>query len=88
VQTLMRQVDKDTLGRALKGASEPVRTFFFSNMSTRAAKNLQDEMGSMGPIRLKDVDDAQNKMVNLAKELAEKGEIMISKNRAEEELVY
>jgi flagellar motor switch protein FliG len=88
VQTLMRQVDKDTLGRALKGASEPVRAFFFSNMSTRAAKNLQDEMGSMGPIRLKDVDDAQNKMVNLAKELAEKGEIMISKNRAEEELVY
>ncbi|HKH29033.1 MAG TPA: flagellar motor switch protein FliG [Sphingomicrobium sp.] len=88
VQTLMRQVDKDTLGRALKGASEPVRTFFFSNMSTRAAKNLEDEMGSMGPIRLKDVDDAQNKMVNLANELAEKGEIMISKNRAEEELVY
>jgi flagellar motor switch protein FliG len=88
VQTLMRQIDKDTLGRALKGAAEPVRTFFFSNMSTRAAKNLQDEMASMGPIRLKDVDDAQNKMVNLAKELAEKGEIMISKNRAEEELVY
>jgi flagellar motor switch protein FliG len=88
VQTLMRQVDKDTLGRALKGASDPVRTFFFSNMSTRAAKNLQDEMGSMGPIRLKDVDDAQSKMVNLAKELADKGEIMISKNRAEEELVY
>jgi flagellar motor switch protein FliG len=45
-------------------------------------------MASMGPIRLKDVDDAQSKMVNLAKELAEKGEIMISKNNAEEELVY
>ena len=88
VQTLMRQVDKDTLGRCLKGATEPVRTFFFSNMSSRAAKNLHDEMASMGPIRLKDVDDAQNKMVNLAKELADKGEIMISKNRAEEELVY
>jgi flagellar motor switch protein FliG len=88
VQTLMRQIDKDTLGRALKGASEPVRAFFFSNMSSRATKNLQDEMASMGPIRLKDVDDAQTKMVNLAKELADKGEIMISKNRAEEELVY
>jgi flagellar motor switch protein FliG len=88
IQTLMRQIDKDTLGRALKGATEPVRAFFFSNMSSRAGKNLQDEMASMGPIRLKDVDDAQNKMVNLAKELAEKGEIMISKNRAEEELVY
>ena len=88
VQTLMRQMDKDTLGRALKGASEPVRAFFFSNMSTRASKNLQDDMAAMGPIRLKDVDDAQTKMVNLAKELAERGEIMISKNNAEEELVY
>jgi flagellar motor switch protein FliG len=57
-------------------------------MSSRAAKNLQDEMAAMGPIRLKDADDAQNRMVNLAKDLAEKGEIMISKNRAEEELVY
>ena len=88
VQTLVRQIDKDTLGRALKGAPEAARAFFFSNMSTRAAKNLQDEMASMGPIRLKDADDAQTKMVNLAKELAEKGDIMISKNRAEEELVY
>ena len=87
VQTLMRQIDKETLGRALKGANETVRSFFFANMSTRAAKNLQDEMASMGPIRLKDVDEAQTKMVNLAKELAE-GEIMITKNRAEEELVY
>jgi flagellar motor switch protein FliG len=42
----------------------------------------------MGPIRLKDVDDAQNKIVSLAKDLADQGEIMISKNRAEEELVY
>jgi flagellar motor switch protein FliG len=88
VQTLMRQVDRDTLSRALKGAPESIRTFFFSNMSSRAAKNLQDEMAAMGPIRLKDADDAQNRMVNLAKDLAERGEIMISKNRAEEELVY
>ena len=84
----MRQIDKDTLGQALKGANDVVRAFFFANMSTRAAKNLQEEMGSMGPIRLKDVDTAQTKLVTLAKELADKGEIMISKNRAEEELVY
>jgi flagellar motor switch protein FliG len=88
VQTLMRQVDKDTLGQALKGANDVVRAFFFANMSTRAGKNLQEEMASMGPIRLKDVDSAQTKLVTLAKELADKGEIMISKNRAEEELVY
>ncbi len=88
VQTLMRQVDKDTLCRALKGATETTRQFFMSNMSTRAAKNLQDEMASMGPIRLKDVDEAQTRIVNLAKELADRGEILISKNNAEEELVY
>src|SRR5918994_1956471 len=87
-ETLRSHVAKETLGRALKGANETARAFFFSNMSTRAAKNLQDEMASMGPIRLKDVDESQTKMVNLAKELAEKGEIMITKNRAEEELVY
>lgn len=88
VQTLMRSIDKDALGRALKGAPEESRTFFFNNMSTRAAKNLQDEMAAMGPIRLKEVDEAQTRIVNLAKELADKGEIMISKNNAEEELVY
>ncbi|MEH3144253.1 MAG: flagellar motor switch protein FliG [Methylobacterium frigidaeris] len=88
VQTLMRNVDRDTLSRALKGASEPVRNFFFGNMSTRAAKLLQDEMASLGPIRLKEADEAQAKMTDLAKELAEKGEIMIAKNSAEEELVY
>jgi len=88
IQTLMRQVDRETLGRALKGAPESVRSFFFSNMSSRAAKNLQDEMASMGPIRLKDADEAQNRMVQIAKELADRGEILISKNRAEEELIY
>jgi flagellar motor switch protein FliG len=88
VQTLLRGIDKDTLAIALKGASEPARVFFLGNMSTRAAKNLEDEMGGLGPIRLKEVDDAQQKMVLLTKDLAAKGEIMISKNRAEDELVY
>lgn len=88
VQTLMRKVDNETLCRALKGADERVRGFFMKQMSTRAAKNLTDEMSSIGPIRLKEVDEAQTKMTELAKELADKGEIMIAKNSAEEELVY
>jgi flagellar motor switch protein FliG len=88
VQTLMRQVDKDALAKALKGASEDIRTFFLGNMSTRAAKMLQDDMSAMGPVRLKDVDEAQMKMVNLAKELADKGEIVIAKGNSEDELVY
>ena len=87
-QTLMRYVDKDKLAVALKGANEAVRQFFFSNMSTRAAKMLTDDMQAMGPVRLRDVDEAQTFLVNLAKELAAKGEIMISKNRADDELVY
>ncbi len=86
-QTLMRQVDKDKLAVALKGASETIRQFFLGNMSTRAAKMLVDDMQAMGPVRLRDVDEAQTLLVNLAKDLAAKGEIILSKSR-DEELVY
>lgn len=87
-QTLIRSVDRDALTKALKGASEQIKNFFLGNMSSRAAKNMQDDMAAMGPMRMRDVDEAQAKMVAMAKELAEKGEILISKNRAEDELVY
>ena len=87
-QTLIRQVTSRSCARRLKGSPEPVRAFFLGNMSSRAAKNLNEEMESLGPIRIKDVDEAQLAMVNLAKELADKGDIMISKNNAEEELIY
>ena len=87
-QTMMRNIDKDKLATALKGANETVRQFFMSNMSTRAAKMLIDDMQAMGPVRLRDVDEAQSSLVNLAKDLAAKGEIMISKSRGDEELIY
>src|SRR5690242_20824552 len=87
-QTLMRHIDKDKLAVALKGANETVRAFFLQNMSSRAAKMLLDDMQALGPVRLRDVDEAQGLLVNLAKDLAAKGEIMIAKNRADEELVY
>jgi flagellar motor switch protein FliG len=87
-QTLLRSMEKAALGICLKGASEPVREFFLSNMSKRAAANLMDEMSNMGPVRLKEVDEAQTLMVNKAKELAGRGEIVISKNRGDDELVY
>src|SRR3954452_13676756 len=86
-QTLMRQVDKDKLGVALKGATEAVREFFLKNMSSRAAKMLVDDMQALGPVRLRDVDEAQSLLVNLAKDLAAKGEIILSKSR-DEELIY
>src|SRR5207244_982068 len=75
-QTLMRHIDKEKLAIALKGASEAVRAFFMRNMSTRAAKMLSDDMGMLGPVRLRDVDEAQGQLVNLAKDLAAKGEIL------------
>ncbi|MFP4519867.1 MAG: flagellar motor switch protein FliG [Oceanicaulis sp.] len=88
VQTLLRQVPKDQLGLALKGASDTLRDLFFSNMSERAAKILREDMGAMGPVRLKDVDQAQQAMVNLAKDLAAKGEILIAEGGGEDELIY
>ena len=87
-QTLMRHVDKDKLGVALKSANEEVKGFFLGNMSSRAGKMLMDDMAAMGPVRLRDVDEAQALLVNLAKDLAAKGEITLTKNRADDELVY
>ncbi|RED52425.1 flagellar motor switch protein FliG [Aestuariispira insulae] len=88
VQTLLRAVDKDKLAISLKGASEQIKELFFGNMSERAAKILREDMAAMGPVRLKDVDEAQMEMVNLAKDLAAKGEIVISEGGSEDELVY
>ncbi len=88
VQTLLRNVDKDKLAIGLKGASEDLRDLFFSNLSERAGKILREEMEAMGPVRLKDVDDAQTHLVNAAKDLSAKGEIVIADAKGEDELVY
>ena len=88
VQTLLRAVEKDKLGLALKGASDSLRDMFMSNMSERAAKIMRDDMESMGPVRLKDVDAAQMAMVQVAKDLAAKGEIMLAGQGGEDELIY
>ena len=88
VQTLLRGVDKDSLGLALKGASEGLREMFFSNMSERASKIMREDMESMGPVRLKDVDAAQMAMVQVAKDLAAKGDIMLAGQGVDDELIY
>jgi flagellar motor switch protein FliG len=88
VQTLLRGVDKAQLGLALKGASDGLREMFFSNMSERAAKIMREDMDSMGPVRLKDVDQAQTAMVQVAKDLAAKGEIMLAGSGGDDELIY
>jgi flagellar motor switch protein FliG len=88
VQTLLRAVDKAQLGLALKGASEDLRNLFFSNMSERAARILREDMENMGPVRLRDVDQAQMAMVQSAKDLAQKGEIMLAGSSGDDELIY
>jgi flagellar motor switch protein FliG len=88
VQTLLRAVEKDKLALALKGASDSLRELFFSNMSERAAKIMREDMESMGPVRLKDVDASQMGMVQLAKDLAAKGEIMLAGAGGDDELIY
>lgn len=88
IQTLLRAFDKDKLGLALKGASDGLRDLFFSNMSERAGKILKEDMEVMGPVRLRDVDEAQTMMVNIAKDLAARGEIMLADTKGDDELVY
>ncbi|MGB0750218.1 MAG: FliG C-terminal domain-containing protein, partial [Magnetospiraceae bacterium] len=78
----------DSLGLALKGASDDLKDLFFKNMSERAAKMLREDMDAMGPVRLSDVDEAQSAIVNLAKQLAEAGDIVISQPGEEDELVF
>jgi len=88
VQTLLRAVDKDKLVIALKGSSEELRDLFFSNMSERAGKLMREDMQALGPIRLKDVEDAQQAMVQSAKDLADRGEIVIGGSGGDDQLVY
>jgi flagellar motor switch protein FliG len=87
VQALLARMDKKDLAMALKGANEQVKDFFFANMSARAGKLLKDDMEAMGPVRLKDVDEAQARMVSNAKDMAARGEIVINKGKGDEQMV-
>lgn len=88
IQAILRAVDKSKLPIALKGASEVIRDLFFSNMSERASRLLQEEIQSLKPQRLRDVEEAQNSIVGVAKGLAANGEISIVKETEEDQLVY
>ena len=88
IQRLLRQVEKDVLATALKGAAEEVKALFFNNMAERASKMLKEDIESMGAVRLKDVDEAQAKIVTAAKALADAGEIVVSGQDEADQLVY
>jgi flagellar motor switch protein FliG len=88
IQALLRTIDKEKLATALKGASDNIKDLFFGNMSERASKILKEDIEGMGPVRLKEVDEAQVYIVGVAKDLAAKGEIIIADANGEDQLVY
>lgn len=88
IQVLLRNIDKDKLAIALKGASDTIKELFFNNMSSRAGKIIKEDMDSMGPVRLRDVEEAQQYVVSTAKDLANAGEIVVSEGKDSDELIY
>jgi flagellar motor switch protein FliG len=88
IQAVLRIIDKAKLAIALKGASPVIRDLFFGNMSQRAAKIMGDDLAAMGPVRMRDVDEAQAEIITQVKELQARGEIEISDGDSKDELVY
>jgi flagellar motor switch protein FliG len=84
VQILLREIEKDKLPLALKGASERLRDLFFRNLSERASKILREDIAALGPVKLRDVDEAQSTIVALAKDLATQGAISINESKDDE----
>lgn len=87
VQRFMREIDNSQLAIALKGSSEEVQTLIFSNMSKRLAEQIREDLDFMGPVRLKDVEEAQQKIVNVIRKLEDAGEIIISRGGGDELIV-
>jgi flagellar motor switch protein FliG len=84
VQLVLREVNTQDLAVALKGASEELKQKIFNNMSKRAQQLLKDEIEFMGPVRVKDVEEAQQKIINIIRRLEEAGEIVIARGGGEE----
>jgi flagellar motor switch protein FliG len=87
MQRVLKEVDSKELSMALKGASEELQDKFYRNMSSRASEMIKEEMEFMGPIRLKDVEEVQQKIVDVVRRLEEDGEIIISGRGGEESIV-
>lgn len=87
IQRVLREVDNNDLGIALKGSGEEVQNVIFNNLSKRLAAMIKEEMEYMGPVRLKDVEEAQQKIVNIIRKLEDSGEIVISRGGGDEIIV-
>ncbi len=87
IQTVLREVDNNELAIALKNANEDVQKAIFDNLSSRLATMIKEDMEFMGPVRLKDVEEAQQKIVNIIRKLEDSGEIVISRGGGDEIVV-
>lgn len=87
IQRVLREVDNNELAVALKGSNEEVQTVIFNNLSKRLSAMIREDMDFMGPIRLKDVEEAQQKIVNIIRKLEDSGEIIISRGGGDEIVV-
>ena len=87
IQRVLREIENSELAVALKGANEDVQALIFNNMSTRLAAMIKEDMDFMGPVRLKDVEEAQQKIVNAIRKLEDSAEIIISRGGGDEIIV-
>ena len=87
IQRVLRDVDNNDLAIACKGSTEEVQNAIFSNMSKRLAEMIREDMEFMGPVRMKDVEEAQQKIVNIIRKLEDSGEIVISRGGGDEIVV-
>ena len=87
IQRVLRDVDNNDLAIALKNANEEVQNVIFNNLSKRLAAMIREDMEFMGPVRLKDVEEAQQKIVNIVRKLEDSSEIVISRGGGDEIIV-
>ncbi|MCI9386798.1 MAG: flagellar motor switch protein FliG [Lachnospiraceae bacterium] len=87
IQRVLRDVDNNDLAIACKGSTEEVQNAIFSNMSKRLAEMIKEDMEFMGPVRMKDVEEAQQKIVNIIRKLEDSAEIVISRGGGDELVV-
>ncbi|MCR4716829.1 MAG: flagellar motor switch protein FliG [Lachnospiraceae bacterium] len=87
IQRVLREVDNNELAVALKAANEDVQNVIFENLSSRLATMIKEDMEFMGPVRMKDVEDAQQRIVNIIRKLEDSGDIVISRGGGDEIIV-
>ena len=87
IQRVLRDVDNNDLGIALKGANEEVQNVIFKNLSKRLSAMIKEDMEFMGPVRMKDVEEAQQKIVGIIRKLEDSAEIVISRGGGDEIIV-